>query len=56
MITLEQVRAQLKDRNLKAVARATGLHYNTIYEIKNNKIFNPNYDTYKKLVDYLNEH
>lgn len=53
MMTLEEVRRQLQDRNLRAVQRATGLSYSTIYEIKNNKIFNPNYDTYKKLVDYL---
>jgi len=53
MMTLEDVRRQLQDRNLKAVSRATGLGYSTVYEIKNNKRFNPNYDTYKKLVDYL---
>jgi len=52
-MTLEQIRKALRDRNLKAVADETGLHYNTVRELRNNPIYNPNYDTYKKMVDYL---
>ena len=53
MLTMEQIRKQLKERRTTAICEATGLHANTVREIKNNPIYNPNYDTYKKLVEYL---
>lgn len=53
MYTLEKLRQLLKDRKTGVVAEATGIHPNTISNIKNNPIYNPNYDTYKKLCDYF---
>lgn len=53
MMTLEEVRKALQDRKTGVVAEATGLNKNTVSAIKHNRRYNPNYDTYKKLVDYL---
>lgn len=53
MLTLEQIRAALRDRRLAKVAEATGLHYNTIREIRDNPDANPTYKVIKALSDYL---
>lgn len=55
MKTLEQIRAALADRNLLAVANATGTAYNTLRDIANNPQANPTYKTLKKLSDYLEQ-
>jgi transcriptional regulator with XRE-family HTH domain len=52
-VTLDTVRKLLKDRRISVVAKATGIHRNTITYIRDDKRYNPNYDTYKKLADYL---
>lgn len=52
MLTLEQVREQLTDRNLKAVAEKAGVHYNAVYRFMNGQS-NPSYETVRKLCDYL---
>jgi DNA-binding XRE family transcriptional regulator len=52
-MTLDTVRKLLKDRRVSVIAEATGIHSNTIRSIRNNPIYNPNYDTYKKLVEYF---
>lgn len=52
MMTLDQVKAQLKDMNLKAVADASGVHYNAVYRLVNGGT-NPSYETVQKIVSYL---
>lgn len=53
MLTLDQIRAALRDRRLAKVAEATGLHYNTIREVRDNPNANPTYKVIKVLSDYL---
>lgn len=53
MMTLEQIRAALQDRMPAKVARATGLHYNTIRDVRNNPGANPSHSTLRALSDYL---
>lgn len=53
MLTLDQIRAALRDRRLAKVADATGLHYNTIREIRDNPDANPTYKVIRALSDYL---
>lgn len=55
MMTLEQIRAALKDRNLSAVARATGVNYGSVYAIATQKTPNPNYKTVVALSNYLSK-
>ena len=53
MLTLEQIRHLLRDRNLRDVARESGLHYNVIYRLANDAVKNPSYETTKRISDYL---
>lgn len=53
MLTLEQIRAALLDRRPSRVAAGTGLHYNTIREIRDNPDANPTYKVLMALSDYL---
>ena len=53
MYTLEKVRELVKAYTTAYVAEQTNIHPHTIRSIKNNPIYNPSYDTYKKLVDFL---
>jgi len=53
MLTVDQIKEQLKDRNLRAVARAVKLHENTIYRFINNR--DPRWSTVEKLSKYLEE-
>jgi len=53
VLTLEQIRDRLKHSNLKAVAEAAGIHYNTLHKLMN-KECDPAYSTVKALSDYLN--
>lgn len=53
MMTLEQIRAALADRMPGRVAEATGLHYNTIREVRDNPNANPTYKVVRALSDYL---
>jgi len=53
MLTLDEIKRRLKDANLSKVAKASGLHYNTIYRLVNGQ--EPKYDTVKKLSDYLEQ-
>lgn len=54
MMTLEQIKEKLKDRNLTAVAEATGINKHTIYRFMNGQP-NPAYETVRRLAEYLNE-
>ncbi len=53
MLTLEEVRAMLDDRNVEKVAERTGIHRNTIAAIRAGSNQNPTYATLKTLSDYL---
>lgn len=53
MLTVEQVRAMLQDRRIDIVAAATGLHRNTIANIRAGRGSLPSYTTLEKLSDYL---
>lgn len=52
MLTIEQIKKQLDDRNLHQVAERIGVHRHTVYRIVNGTTV-PSYDTLKKLSDYL---
>lgn len=52
MMSLDEIREGLKDRNIQAVSRATGLHRQTIYNVVNGK-GNTLYVTAATLSDYL---
>lgn len=53
MMTLAEIRAALQDRRVGKVAEATGLHYNTVRDIRDSRTDNPSYATLKALSDYL---
>lgn len=53
MMTLEQIRKALSDRMPSKVAQATGLHYNTIREVRGNPNANPTYKVLLALSTYL---
>lgn len=53
MMTLERIRQSLADRMPSKVAEATGLHYNTIREVRDNPSANPTYKVLVALSDYL---
>jgi vacuolar-type H+-ATPase subunit D/Vma8 len=55
MMTLEEIRKALQDRRLDKVSTATGLHYNTVRDIRDNSEANPTYFTLKSLSDYLKD-
>ena len=53
MMTLDQIRAALRDRRPGAVAAATGLHYNTVRDVRDNPEANPTYKVLAALDAYL---
>jgi hypothetical protein len=53
MLTLEQIKLALTDRRLGVIAEATGLHYNTLRDIRDNPDSNPSYRVLKALSDYI---
>lgn len=53
MLTLQQVRKSLSDRQLSKVSKATGIHYNTLREIRDNPDANPTYKVLSALSKYL---
>lgn len=55
MLTIEQIRAALRDRRLSIVAAATGLHYNTIRCVRDGLSPNHSYKVLKALSDYFEE-
>jgi transcriptional regulator with XRE-family HTH domain len=52
---LDQIVAALKDRNLKEVERQTGIGYHTLSRIRNGKTRRPDYETTRKIAEYLKE-
>lgn len=55
MMTLEQIREALADRNAKRVAERTGLGYNTVIRVRAGLSDDYSYRVLKTLSDYLTE-
>lgn len=53
MLTLELIRAQLQDRRLTVIAERTGLHPNTLRDIRNNEGCNPSHRVLSALSEYI---
>lgn len=53
MKTLDEIRALLQDRRIDKVAKATGLHRNTVTEIRDGMQTNPTLRVMLLLSDYL---
>ena len=53
MMTLEQIRDALSDRMPIKVAEATGVHYNTIRQVRDNPNANPTHKVLLALSNYL---
>lgn len=53
MMTFNEIKECLQDRRVSVVAEATGLHYNTIRDVRDNPNANPTARTLRKLSDYL---
>ena len=53
MMTLEQIAEKLQDRRLDVVSAHTGVHANTLRDIRKGKRDNPTYQVVKALSDYL---
>ncbi len=53
MLSIEEMRELLQDRNASAIASITGLSAATIRDIKEGRNTNPTMTTAQKLSDYL---
>lgn len=53
MLLLNEVRDQLGDKNLKEVARRTGLAYDTVWRVYRGDTKRVSYDVVVRLSDYL---
>jgi transcriptional regulator with XRE-family HTH domain len=53
MLTLELIREQLQDRRLTVIAERTGLHPNTLRDIRNNEGCNPSHRVLAALSQYI---
>ena len=53
MMTLHQIKRLLADRKLTLVSNATGIHRNTLAEIRDNPDANPTHNTLAALSDYF---
>lgn len=53
MMTVEEIRESLKDRRIGMVAQVTGLHYNTIKDIRDGVSVDPKHTTVRLLSGYL---
>ena len=53
MMTLNDIRIALQDRRIGLVAQATGLHVNTIRDLRDGENANPSYRVLAALSDYL---
>jgi hypothetical protein len=55
MMELEEIRNKLQDRRVLMVAEATGLHFNTVRNVRDNVNANPTYNVMVSLSKYLEE-
>lgn len=53
MLKLDEIVDKLKDRNLRIVARVSGLSYDTVWRIANGKTKSVSYMAVEKLSNYL---
>lgn len=53
MMSVEEIKNALHDRRPGIVANATGLHYNTIRDIRDGRCADPKHQTVKILSAYL---
>lgn len=53
MLSIEEVIAKLKDCNLKKVAKSAGINYTAVWRVSHYPKYGVNYETVKKLSDYL---
>jgi hypothetical protein len=51
MMTLEEIRSCLKDRNLRRVSELTGVGYATVLRVMRGRM--PSYETARRLSEYL---
>ncbi len=54
ILSLAEIRTQLKDERLLLVADATGLSYPTINKLATGEVSNYSYTTVQKVSEYLN--
>lgn len=54
-MSLDQIIAALQDRNLREVERKSGVPYHTLSRIRNGHTKRPDYETVRKLAEYLKE-
>jgi transcriptional regulator with XRE-family HTH domain len=52
MLTMEQIKEKMKDRNVSAVARSIGISRQAMYMILHGKMY-PSYETLLKLSNYF---
>lgn len=53
MLTVEEIKKKLSDRKIRKVAQATGISYQTLYDILSGRNDNPTAKTIQALTDYL---
>ena len=53
MLTLIEIQHLLKDRRVSLISEVTGLHYNTIRDVRDNPQANPTHKVLKSLSDYF---
>jgi DNA-binding Xre family transcriptional regulator len=52
MTNIDDISIWLRGENIKEVARETGLHFNTLYRLRNGKAVNLTLATYNIIFDY----
>lgn len=55
MMSLDEIRKKLEDRNLPVVAERIGVSYRTILNIKNGSNKNPSHKVVEALIRYFEE-
>ncbi len=53
LLTLDEIKRRLEDRNLSEVARRVGMNRQQVWLIAAGHNTNPSYETIKRLSDYL---
>jgi transcriptional regulator with XRE-family HTH domain len=53
MAKLDEIRQRLQDRRLDVIAERTGISRNTLYRIRQGLVENPEYETVRRLEEYL---
>ncbi len=53
MLSAEEIAEKLQDRNLTVLAERTGVGYPTLWRMKKYPEYGANYQTVKKISDYL---